>query len=399
MTVNSQDPRATLIFDWKEFHRNLFSMKGFIYGADGVLHPEDDAKKWITLALKVAEKIAPTVEIEDAAPIDLRSEDLDSIAGRIEKADGSVTATQILEDTYEITPSVKTFPHDLANVISALKGRDDVWWVGADRFRKRGTAPDFINELPDPFKFVVPNFKDEEGERIDVELSDEGLSSTLRKLLSHPLSTDVLDEDIMPAPKGMAEQLRLVLKPIHRELGTFPLCQFPTGWIDPVPEIQELIFIDPQGNQLEVWANMRLRLLFNLIDWFFEQPVESAAVFSLTRTAKPNVFEFAWLEQTDPVVFITGPRMEELRELQARSDEMSSYDVLREIMSHWPKGADFLTVLWEINVVRRTSRRLLASLLSGYQCFYQRSGSPVWHYDHKKVDLGFDKAKVKFILK
>jgi hypothetical protein len=78
---------------------------------------------------------------------------------------------------------------------------------------------------------------------------------------------------------------------------------------------------------------------------------------------------------------------------------MSTLDLLVEVMGHWPKGADFLTVLAELNVVRRTSRRLVASLLSSYQCFYQRSGSPVWHFDAKKIDLGFDKTKKKFIKK
>jgi hypothetical protein len=91
--------------------------------------------------------------------------------------------------------------------------------------------------------------------------------------------------------------------------------------------------------------------------------------------------------------------MEELRDLQSRSDEMTIYDILREVMSHWPKGADFLTVLWEVNVVRRAPRRLVASLLSSYACFYQRSGSPVWHYDSKKVEAGFDKTKRKFMIK
>ena len=31
------------------------------------------------------------------------------------------------------------------------------------------------------------------------------------------------------------------------------------------------------------------------------QPVESGAVFSLAKTAKPNMFEFEWDDQTDPV--------------------------------------------------------------------------------------------------
>ncbi|MCH7945534.1 MAG: hypothetical protein IIC73_05900, partial [Armatimonadetes bacterium] len=100
-----------------------------------------------------------------------------------------------------------------------------------------------------------------------------------------------------------------------------------------------------------------------------------------------------------PVVYISVQRMEELREIASRSEEMSTFDVVREVMTHWPKGADFLTVLWEVNVVRRTARRMLASLLSGYACFYQRSGSPVWHYDHKKVEQGFDKTKLKFVVK
>ena len=62
-------------------------------------------------------------------------------------------------------------------------------------------------------------------------------------------------------------------------------------------------------------------------------------------------------------------------------------------------NATLRTILAEVNVVRRSSRRLVASLLSSYQCFYQRSGSPVWHYDAKKLDQGFDKTKKKFVKK
>ena len=209
----------------------------------------------------------------------------------------------------------------------------------------------------------------------------------------------MLDEDILPAPKQTPEQLRLVLKSIHRELGTFPLCQIPTGWLAGDPVIQEVILMDPNGRELQAWVNYDARLIYNLVDWWYEQPVESGSVFSLQRTNRPNVLDFAWLDQTDPVVYISTQRMEELRDIQARSEEMSTLDLLIEVMAHWPKGADFLTILAEINVVRRSSRRLIASLLSSYQCFYQRSGSPVWHFDSKKVDLGFDKTKKKFIKK
>lgn len=399
MDLNAQDPRSVLIYDWKEIARQALATKGYVYAADGSIHPEAEAKKWISAAIKVAEKLAPTVEIEDAAPIELKPEDVERAVKKIVSSDSTVTATRLLEEMYEITPSVRTFPDDLANIMAALRSRTDVWWVGGDRFRKPGTAPDFVSSLPEPFQFSESSALDEEGEPVDFELTDDGLSTSLRKLILHPLATDVLDEEILPAPKAMAENLRLVLKPIHRELGTFPLSQIPTGWMDTVPGLQELIFIDPNGRELQVWANTDVRLLFNLVDWWYEQPIESGAVFSLTKTVKPNVFEFTWLDQPDPVVFISSQRMEELREISARSDEMSAYDILREVMAHWPKGADFLTILWEVNVVRRMRRRLVASLLSSYACFYQRSGSPVWHFDAKKVDQGVDKTKRKFIRK
>jgi hypothetical protein len=160
-----------------------------------------------------------------------------------------------------------------------------------------------------------------------------------------------------------------------------------------------MVVIDASGRELSVWANNQTRLIYNWIDWWFEQPIESGAVFTLTKTNRPNVFEFAWMDQPDPVVHINSIRMEELRTIGMNSEGKSTLDILIEVFAHWPKGADFLTLLAEVNVVRRTSRRLVASLLSSYQCFNQRSGSPVWHYDAKKVELGFDKTKKKFIRK
>jgi len=397
--VNSPDPKSVLVFDCRTFFAELLSVPGYVFAPDGVIHPEADTRKWISAAVKLADKLAPSVELDDAAPIEVKPEDIDRIVAKILNNENSTTATRILEENYEITISNKTFPDDMANLLTALKSSSQVQWVGGDRFRKNGDYPDYITEVPEPFQFVPTDVMDEEGELVDIELTDDGLSSSLRKLLSHPLATDVLDEDIQPAPKTMPESVRLVLKSIHRELGTFPMCQLPTDWLDAMPKIQELILIDGNGRELQVWVNHEARLLYGFIDWWYEQPVESGAVFTLTKTTRPNVLEFAWLDQPDPVVFISAQRMEELRQLGAEGAEKSTLDLLIEVMAHWPKGADYLTLLAEVNVTRRSSRRLVASLLSSYQCFYQRSGSPVWHFDGKKVELGFDKTKRKFVKK
>jgi len=397
--LNPQDPRSVLLYDTQAFLSKALDMDGYVLGADGAIHPAADAKKWVTTATKLADRIAPTIDVEDAAPIEVKADDVTRLVKRVTDSKESTTSTKMLEEFYEITPSNKTFPDDMTNIMTALKKDNRVQWVGGDRFRKAGVVPEFIHTVPEPFQFVRTEFRNDEGDLVDVELTDDGLSSTLRKLLSHPLATDVLDEDILPPPKTMPETLRLVIKSIHRELGTFPMCQIPTAWIEAEPRIQELVWIDPAGREQVVWLNQDTRLAYDLVDWWYEQPIESGAVFTLTKTHRPNVFEFAWMDQPDPVIYVSTQRMEELRNMGLEAEAKSTLQVLIDVMAHWPKGADYLTLLAEVNVVRRSTRRLVASLLSSYQCFYQRSGSPVWHFDPKKVDLGFDKTKKKFIRK
>ncbi|HLO98817.1 MAG TPA: hypothetical protein VK171_09510 [Fimbriimonas sp.] len=397
--LNSDDPRSVLIYEAAKMMRALFAVPGYAYCADGTFVAADHAKTLIAAAVRLATKLTPSIDVDDAAPIEFKSEDIAKLVSKIVSSESSQTAIKLLEESFEITPGSKTFPDDLANIISSLRQQKEIEWVGGDRFRKLGSHPEYITEVPEPFQFVPSGILDEEGEEVDVELTDDGLNSSIRKLLQHPLALDVLDEDPQPLLKNQPESIRMVLKSIHRELGTFPLAQIPTGWLDSEPTIQEAIFINPEGKELQVWINLEARLMYGLIDWWLDQPIESGAVFTLTRTPSPNVFEFAYLDQPDPVVYISSQRMEELRTLGAESEGKSTLDLLIETMAHWPKGADYLTILAEINVARRTSRRLVASILSSYQCFYQRSGSPVWHFDAKKVDQGFDKSKRKFIKK
>ena len=139
--------------------------------------------------------------------------------------------------------------------------------------------------------------------------------------------------------------------------------------------------------------------MFGLMPWYFEQEIESGGVFILHKTPDSSKLLFRWAEEPDPLCYISMQRMEELREIQERSEESSTLEILMEIMSHYNKGADFITIVTELNVVRRVRRNLVASILTGYHCFYQRAGSPVWHYDAKKVVQGADKSKRKYAKK
>ena len=82
---------------------------------------------------------------------------------------------------------------------------------------------------------------------------------------------------------------------------------------------------------------------------------------------------------------------------RSETEELANFDLVREIMEHYRKGIEFVTLLTEVNIVRRVTRRMVASILSEYHCFFQRGGS--WVYDAKKLSQGFDKSKRKYLVK
>ena len=52
----------------------------------------------------------------------------------------------------------------------------------------------------------------------------------------------------------------------------------------------------------------------------------------------------------------------------------------------------------EVNVVQRTTRRVVASNLASYHCFYQRpAGSDNWVFDERKLTQGRKKTKRKYL--
>jgi hypothetical protein len=176
-----------------------------------------------------------------------------------------------------------------------------------------------------------------------------------------------------------------------------PLCQFPPGFFPPKPTILETEFVLPGGQTAQVWVNNETRLLYGLFDWFSTIPIDSGATFTLERQA-PDRYVVNYNDESEPIMFISRNRINELLELQQRAEteQLPNFEILRHIMEHYRKGIEYLTLLTEANVVRRMKRRMVASILSGYHCFFQRGG--VWVFDARKLSQGFDRSKRKYII-
>ncbi|MDQ2686237.1 MAG: hypothetical protein M3Y28_00045 [Armatimonadota bacterium] len=347
------------------------------------------------------------VAVETAAqPLEVTADDLAELRRFFEDREDIATAAQLLTDVLEVRAGSRTFAEDTQTLTAYLRSKpEDFLWVGAERFRAPGTLPPYIGQLPESLRFpTLPRFETADGEILDQMLDDEAFEDGLAEEILDPVAQDVNDQEpngVTRWPEGVgpdATRLPLVLKSHHKEIGTFPLAQVPFGFFPTEPNIVELTLRDAAGNGYPIYVDYDVQLVYGLFDVYGEIAADSGAAFHLEKTDKPDEYKFVLDNETDPSVFVSPARMDELIEYRSEVESgpaISTYDIMRHILDHYRKGCSFLTLLTEVNLVRRTPRRLIASILSGYTAFHPRANR--WTFDAKKEPEGFDRKKTPFI--
>lgn len=365
---------------------------------------------WTGLAGRVAdfvEEAAPAEPIAEvpAKPLEVTANDLAQLRAFIRDREDFVSVSEFLTNVLEVAPGSRTFDADSISLAEALKQHhDDFVWVGSDRFRAPDTLPAYLGQLPESLTFpVLPRFETADGEILDQMLSDGAFDDALTAEMMDSVAQDVGDQENTATrwPDGVSaggKSIRLVLKSHHKEIGTFPLSQIPRGFLPPAPDIVEITVNDEAGNSYPVFVDYNVQLIYGLFDLYTEIAAESGAVFTLEKTDHPAVLKFVNSNETDSGVFVSQHRLDELGEYrtEVESGPVSTYDIIRRILDHYRKGCSFLTLLTEVNLVRRTPRRLIASVLSGYTAFHERANR--WTFDPKKEPEGFDRRKSEFIV-
>lgn len=341
-------------------------------------------------------------EAAEAGPVVITDGDRDEIVALIEKRGGTVIADEILESVLEIAPGERGYDAALDSLKETLEGEDRIIRVGANRWRQAGTIPDYVYEIPSVL--VIPPatpFETPEGDVYDQELEDEGLEPGLRQEILNPLVQDIGDEDPGEAVyQPLDVYQRCALTYHHKEAGTMPLIQLHPDFLDKEPEIVQITLIN-EGVRRDAWLNNSTRIIYGLKDWYTSEMPVSGAAFEIHRTERPGEYRFIYDNRTDPLVFVPTSRLLELLELknEADSTEMPVFDIITRILEHYRKGIAFVPLFTEVNLVRRVTRRLVASILSSYHAFHTRGKTGEWQYDAKKRSQGFNKTKRKYVKK
>jgi len=390
-------------FDAAAFYRAVYDTPGvYAIGEGRWIGPNYAARLVEHFAALSEIEVSDTVEAtaqETAQPLNIGQPERDALVKIILENEDVTRASTLLEELFEVTPDYRTYAEDMRSIHDALSHDDRVIWLGSDRYRPQGSVPTYVYSVPGLLEISETSYLDVEGLPIDILLEDEGFDGGLERDILNPLAQDVLDEERVAAPDpNPPSNARAVIKYHHKQIGTLPLCQFASGFFPATPNILETEFILPGGQKAQVWVNNETRLLYGLLDWFDSIPIDSGATFTLERQ-EVDRYAINYNDESEPAMFISRNRVNELLLIQERTEteELANFDLVREIMEHYRKGIEFLTLHTEVNIVRRVTRRMVASILSEYHCFFQRSGA--WVYDAKKLSQGFDKSKRKYIAK
>jgi hypothetical protein len=160
--------------------------------------------------------------------------------------------------------------------------------------------------------------------------------------------------------------------------------------------------LDNEGKRLGLWVNLHDGLIFGLANWYRERGVKPGHLLHFQKAERADEYRLTYTGEADKHIALDDARIEHLLELgkDATENDLSVFDIICRVLADHRKGLHFFALWAEVNIVRRTTRRVVASDVSAYHCFYPRppqSGN--WVFDERKASQGRKKTKKKHIKK
>ncbi len=387
-----------------DFYAQLVSGDQILLLSDQKAYPAGVEKDFLAALGELAEEVAalPADEEDELeGPVTLTDTDKEEIVKLILERE-SASAEELIEHVLEVSPGEPAYVGAYEQLKDALNTDVRVAWIGGSRYGKPVEFPDEVQLMPPALVVpATPPYETPEGDVFDQELEVEGFDGDLKAAIYDPLAEDVTDEDpSLTIYQPNEDSQRCVLKYHHKVEGTLPLCQINPDFFGSEPEIIPITLID-EGKRKTVYVNNALRLIFGLKDFYKDIAEVSGAVFYIERTAKAGEFRYRFDGEVNEELAMDVARSLELLDIRNdfESREMPLFDVITSILEQRGQGMTFAQLVNEVNIVKRTSRLVIASILSSYHCFHTRGKSGLWQFDEKKISQGFTKAKKKYIKK
>ena len=324
----------------------------------------------------------------------------DAVAAIASRGAGSLDA--LVAEAFEVYPGDENFPAAVHALAGRLADRSDIVPVGPGSYAAASAIPDGMGEVPPALRPVFVGKLGEDDLPMDVILTDTGIGPDLAARVHDPESEDIGEEDEVRAKRGYKppEELRCILPYHHLHAGTLKVRQIDRHILLQEPRVVRMTLEYAEGERHVVWIDNEVGLLHGLGNWYTEYVPGPGAIIRLAPTSDRLRLKLIYDGEADQDAHIDEARLKQLLALRdaAQKSEMGMYEIVSSLLQHHESGARFETLVAEANVVRRTTKRLVASTLSNYHCFRPKDEkSGVWRFDENAVEMGRIKAKKRYI--
>jgi hypothetical protein len=401
------------------------------------LHPDtfDPVESFCELLAAEALYVAPTHAIFPAEAVELfhealaiAAETIDDVVGDDAESEGilaelevgpaevalavqqvmaspvSISVEGLVEQILEVERHEPGFDVAVARLDEGLREQGEIAMCGRGRWIAPGNRPEgVVDSVPDQLLVQMVRVYTAQGGEVDVELDDAGLEDDLADRVRDPYREDLCEEDEPHLDRRKITRPESVTwaAPAHHTLaGTMKIRLVDGDFYGGTSGVSQCVFHYAGGGSYPVWANHSLGLIYGLGDFYAQYCPAGGSVLRLSPAAFSGEYRLEFDGETDPDLYLSPDDVERLQALreEAAAKEMSVYDIVCQLLEHKHAGISFERLVSETNSVRRTRRRLVASVLSLYHCFHQRGkDAGIWQYDPRKAEQGRRKAKRKFI--
>lgn len=338
-------------------------------------------------------------EEEPEGPIIVTPADMEEVFKYIKRRKKPQPARVLAEAVFEYGPASRRFLEAVDALMSAMSLDPRFIRVGSQTWTLPDLMPKHTDKVPSS---LLPAPVEEREDEADSELDDEGLEQVLVAWVHDPRYEDFGEEqeiDIGPEQQP-TDELRYVLLYDHWKAGTLKVRVCDRRFYPSESDLVCATFVDKEKKKsYPVWVSYTTSLLYELGAWYKARKVMPGAIFVVMPGSVPDEFVVSFEDETDPYATLTEDRIKAITKAKrGLGKDASVFEIMQRLLGDHEKGTSFMNLWCEVNVIRRTNRRVVASNLASYHCFYQRpANSDVWIFDERKVSQGRKKTKRKYL--
>lgn len=316
-----------------------------------------------------------TVLQGDAGKLKLDEATVRAVAELVRVSRTPITVEEVLTDQLQLRPRQRNFAPAARTLDKLLSLNVSLLRSSPGRYVPWRNHPVWVESVPETLIPEMVSLAPKE-RSLDVLLPVEELAPGLLEHVANPFYEDQGDEHIRLIDESLHDT-QIAIPIHHHQSGTMKLRLLDRRLFDVPGPVSIVRFRSPQGVQIPIWINLETRLLYGFLNWYDEFLPCCGALMRITRDAQEqDLYHLQYDGGTDQGTYIGKERLAQVMALRGRLRRRPAFvvNILELLLFGNTRGLAFDQLWSQTNILRRTTRLQVASVLTAYEQFAPTEG-------------------------